>query len=125
MERIILKRKIALRIASGHPWIFNNEVEKIEGNPSPGSVVEVFYHDGKFVGRGYFNQLSQIVVRLLTRNRNTEINEEFFFKKLDIVIILVKRMREYFVHSRSASTSKCYLERWIYLAISMLFNKGT
>src|SRR5687767_1403060 len=82
MEKIILKRKIAPRIASGHPWIFNNEIEKIDGNPSPGSVVEVFYHDGKFAGRGYFNQLSQIVVRLLTRNRNTEINEEFFFKKL-------------------------------------------
>jgi len=82
MERIILKRKIAPRIGSGHPWIFNNEIEKIDGNPSPGSVVEVFYHDGKFAGRGYFNQLSQIVVRLLTRNRNTEINEEFFFKKI-------------------------------------------
>src|SRR6187397_2507363 len=83
MERIILKRKIAPRIASGHPWIFNNEIEKIDGSPSPGSIVEVFYYDGKFAGRGYFNQLSQIVVRLLTRNRKTEINEEFFFKKLE------------------------------------------
>jgi len=83
MERIILNRKIAPRIASGHPWIFNNEIEKIEGDPSPGTVVEVFYYDGKFTGRGYFNQLSQIVVRLLTRNRNTEINEEFFFKKIE------------------------------------------
>src|SRR5215207_8556908 len=82
MVKIILKRKIAPRIASGHPWIFNNEIEKIDGNPSPGNVVEVFYHDGKFAGKGYFNQLSQIVVRLLTRNRNTEINEDFFFKKL-------------------------------------------
>ena len=83
MERIILKRKIAARISGGHPWIFNNEIEKIDGNPSPGSIVEVFYYDGKFAGRGYFNQLSQIVVRLLTRDKNTEINEEFFFKKLE------------------------------------------
>ena len=45
MKRIILKRKIAARIASGHPWIFNNEIEKIEGNPPPGSIVEVFYYD--------------------------------------------------------------------------------
>src|SRR5215203_7498455 len=83
MERITLKRKIAPRVASGHPWIFNNEIEDIGGNPSPGSIVEVFYYDGKFAGKGYFNQLSQIVVRLLTRNRNTEINEEFFFRKLE------------------------------------------
>lgn len=82
MERITLKRKIAQRIANGHPWIYNNEIEKIEGDPLPGSIVEVFYPDGKFAGRGYFNQLSQIVVRLLTRDRNTEINEEFFLKKL-------------------------------------------
>ncbi|HZF63127.1 MAG TPA: hypothetical protein VEZ55_01515, partial [Chitinophagaceae bacterium] len=53
MEKVVLKRKIADRIYNGHPWIFNNEVERIEGNPEPGAVVEVYYHDGKFAGQGY------------------------------------------------------------------------
>ena len=29
MAKIILKRKIAPRIAQGHPWIFANEVDKL------------------------------------------------------------------------------------------------
>ncbi|HVG13382.1 MAG TPA: class I SAM-dependent rRNA methyltransferase [Chitinophagaceae bacterium] len=82
MEKIILKKKIAPRILNGHPWIFGNEVERMEGSPLPGAIVEVFYGDGKFAGRGYFNQQSQIIVRLLTRDRNVQINEDFFLKKI-------------------------------------------
>jgi 23S rRNA (cytosine1962-C5)-methyltransferase len=82
MKKVHLKRKIAARIANGHPWIFGNEVERIEGEPSPGDIVEVYFADGKFAGRGYFNQQSQIMVRLLTQDRKVEINEEFFVEKI-------------------------------------------
>ena len=82
MEKVILNKKIASRIYYGHPWIFSNEVENIEGSPEPGSIVEVYYHDGKFAGRGYFNQQSQIIVRLLTRDKAVEINNAFFVKKI-------------------------------------------
>lgn len=82
MEKVHLKRKIQSRIANGHPWIFANEVEKVEGEPRPGAVVEVYFHDGKFVGKGYFNQQSQIMVRLLTRERKEEVDETFFLNKI-------------------------------------------
>ncbi len=82
MQKVTLKRKIATRIFNGHPWIFNNEVEKTEGEPQDGGIVEVFYHDGKFCGKGYFNQQSQIIVRLLTKERNVDINEAFFLNKI-------------------------------------------
>lgn len=82
MKKIHLKRKIASRIANGHPWIFANEVEKVEGNPEPGSIVEVYFADGKFAGKGYFNQQSQIIVRLLTQDKKAEINEDFFLHKI-------------------------------------------
>ena len=82
MKKVHLKRKIAQRIANGHPWIFANEVEKVEGEPEAGSVVEVYFHDGKFVGKGYYNAQSQIMVRLLTQDRKAEVNEEFFLAKI-------------------------------------------
>ncbi len=78
MSKVYLKRKIAQRIANGHPWIFNNEVERIEGEVNGGETVEVFTHDKKFIGQGYINPKSQILVRLLTREKNEEINENFF-----------------------------------------------
>src|SRR5918993_5155025 len=82
MNKVHLKRKIAQRIAAGHPWIFANEVEKVDGTPEPGGIVEVYFHDGKFAGKGYFNQQSQIMVRLLTQDKKAEITEAFFLNKI-------------------------------------------
>jgi 23S rRNA (cytosine1962-C5)-methyltransferase len=82
MERIILKRKIAPRVLNGHPWVFSNEIETIEGEPQPAAIVEVVTHDKKFVGRGYFNPQSQIPVRILTRNLEEQIDAEFFLRKI-------------------------------------------
>jgi 23S rRNA (cytosine1962-C5)-methyltransferase len=82
MAKVILKRRIGNRIANGHPWIFANEVEKIEGDVAPGAIVQVYYHDGKFTGQGYINQQSQIIVRLLTREKPVQINDDFFLNKL-------------------------------------------
>lgn len=82
MIKVHLKRKISLRITNGHPWIFNNEVDKVDGDAKGGETVEVFSHDNKFIGKGYINPKSQILVRLLTRNKADEINEQFFLKQI-------------------------------------------
>ena len=81
MAIIGLKKQIAPRISNGHPWIYSNEIAGIEGEVTGGDIVEVFYHNGQFAGRGYFNPLSQIQVRLLTRKRET-IDDGFFVKKI-------------------------------------------
>ena len=80
--KVVLNKKIAQRIANGHPWIFGNEIATISGEANPGDIAEVFTHDHKFVGKGYINPNSQIVVRLLTRNEKETINEQFFFDRI-------------------------------------------
>jgi len=82
MVQVLLKRKISPRIANGHPWVFSNEVDKVSGSPSGGEIVEVFTHDKKFIGKGYINPKSQILVRLLTREKQDTINEEFFINRI-------------------------------------------
>lgn len=82
MSNVYLKRKISPRVVNGHPWIFNNEVEKVEGDLAGGETVTVFTYDKKFVGKGYYNPKSQIVVRLLSRDKKDEINEQFFHDKI-------------------------------------------
>lgn len=82
MIKIYLKKKISRRVAEGHPWIFANEVDKVDGSVAGGEIVSVLGHDHKFIGNGYINPKSQILVRLLTRNKNEEINEEFFHRRI-------------------------------------------
>ncbi len=81
MIKVYLRKKIAPRIANGHPWIYGNEVERIEGEPMGGDIVEVYYGDGKRCGRGYINPKSQILVRLLTRKTET-IDDAFFLRRI-------------------------------------------
>lgn len=82
MTKVYLKKKISRRVESGHPWVFANEVARIEGPLDGGDIVDLHTHDGKFVGRGYANPKSQILVRLLTRNAAETIDETFFLRKI-------------------------------------------
>lgn len=69
----------------GHPWIFANEVntgKALDAAAKAGEIVNVFTHDKKFIGRGYINPKSQIMVRLLTRDKDEVINEDFFLKRI-------------------------------------------
>jgi 23S rRNA (cytosine1962-C5)-methyltransferase len=82
MTNVYLKRKISRRVENGHPWIFGNEVDKVDGDAAGGGIVDVFTFDKKFMGRGYINLQSQIAVRLLTRDRSELIDDNFFYNKL-------------------------------------------
>jgi 23S rRNA (cytosine1962-C5)-methyltransferase len=82
MIKVFLKRKILNRVANGHPWIYANEVERADGNVEPGDIVEVFTSEKKFLGKGYTNPKSQIRIRLLTRDRDEEINDLFFLDRI-------------------------------------------
>ncbi len=82
MIKVFLQKKIGLRVANGHPWIYGNEIGKIDGAAEPGDVVEVQTHDHKFVGVGYINPKSQITIRLLTRRRNETIDAGFFLNRI-------------------------------------------
>ncbi len=81
MTKVYLNKRITPRISMGHPWIYNNEVDRIAGTVSPGDIVEVYYFDGQLAGRGYINPGSQIMIRLLTRKRDN-IDASFFHQKI-------------------------------------------
>jgi len=82
MATVVLKKRIGHRVLNGHPWIFGNEVQDIKGTYEPGDTVTVETPDGKFHGKGYINPQSQIIVRLLTRKKTDEINENFFLSRI-------------------------------------------
>ena len=82
MIKVYLGKKISRRVVEGHPWIFSNEVGRIVGDVNGGETVTVFTHDNKFIGRGYINPKSQIIVRLLTRNKDEMIDENFFYNRI-------------------------------------------
>lgn len=82
MAKIIIAPNKSKRVENGHPWVYDNEVEHTEGKFEAGDIVEVYNNKRKFLGKGYINPKSHILVRLLTRNPKDEINKAFFHRKL-------------------------------------------
>jgi len=82
MSKYFLRKKIGDRIINGHPWIFGNELGDTEGAAEPGDIVEVYSYNGSFVGKGYYNAASQIRIRLLTRDKEELINDDFFYNRI-------------------------------------------
>lgn len=64
---VYLKKNEEKRILAGHSWVYANEVAKIEGKDKNGALATVLSHDGRYIGKGYINHLSKILVRIFIR----------------------------------------------------------
>lgn len=62
------------KLLQGHPWVYGNEIERVEGEPIDGELVTVVDFRGRYMGVGFYNSRSLITVRLLT-HRNEEITD--------------------------------------------------
>ncbi|MBE3587208.1 MAG: class I SAM-dependent rRNA methyltransferase [Thermoanaerobacteraceae bacterium] len=92
MAVVKLTRGQPHRVLHGHPWVYGTEVSDIHGHFKPGDVVEVVDHRGRFVGRGYINPASQILVRLLTRKQGEKIDRAFFHRRLTAALDYRRRV---------------------------------
>ncbi|WP_461200753.1 class I SAM-dependent rRNA methyltransferase [Anoxybacillus sp. TBDG-1] len=92
MANVFLKRKRKKRLELGHPWVFQSEVDYIEGDFEPGDFVNVYNHQRHFLAKGYINPKSQMIVRVLTQNPNDELNAQFFMNRIRQAWAYRKRM---------------------------------
>ena len=74
---VTLKKGEGRSLKAGGPWIYDNEVESIMGDFQDGDIVIVHDFDGYPMGRGYINRKSKLLVRMMTRDKDTEIDETF------------------------------------------------
>ncbi len=78
---VYLKKNEEKRIIAGHSWVYANEVSRIEGKGANGSLATVYSFDGRYIGKGYINHLSKILVRIFIRTQETD-DENFYLDKI-------------------------------------------
>ena len=81
MSKVYLKKNEGRIISSGGLWVFDNEIDHIDGTYNNGDIVEVYSYKQDFIGKGYINDNSKIRIRILTRNKDEEIDDDFFINK--------------------------------------------
>ncbi len=80
--KFYLYRGKGLKAENGHPWIYSNEIEGYDGEYTNGDIVEVYNFKNDFIGKAYINDVSKIALRIMTRDIDEEINEDFFRRRL-------------------------------------------
>ncbi len=79
---IYLKKGEDKHIRSGRSWVYANEVARIEGKDKNGALANVYDSDGNFLGKGYINHLSKILVRIFLREPDAEDDENLYISRL-------------------------------------------
>ena len=74
--RVILKKGEGRMLKAGGAWVFDNEIDRIEGSFENGDIINVRDFDGYDMGFGFINTASRITVRMLSR-RGAEITGDF------------------------------------------------
>ena len=83
--RMVVNKKAETSLRSGHPWVYGAEV--LEKEPAEnGSVVDVFSEKGTYLGSGFYNERSKIMVRVLSKNANDAFDEAFFRRRIRYAI---------------------------------------
>jgi 23S rRNA (cytosine1962-C5)-methyltransferase len=67
---------------AGHPWVYAQAVERVEGGATAGDEVRVVDPRGNLMGRGFYSPKSAIVVRILARDDKTRIDGRFFHERI-------------------------------------------
>ena len=97
---VTVKKGEARSLKAGGLWIYDNEIDTITGAVEDGELVRVNDFDGYVLGTGFLNRKSKLTVRMLTRDKDAEITEEFFEKR-------VRAAWEY--RKKTVDTSSCRL----------------
>ncbi|MCR5157354.1 MAG: class I SAM-dependent rRNA methyltransferase [Butyrivibrio sp.] len=108
--RAYLKNGQGREFKAGGAWIYDNEVDRVEGSFDNGDVIELLDFDGYFLGYGFINTKSKIRIRMMSRKKDHPVCEE----------LIERRVRDAWNHRKAVMAG--YIAQ--YLAPEDAANKG-
>ena len=79
---VVLKPRKARPFYGRHPWVLESAIDRVEGAPADGDIVDLVADNGKFVARGIYNSASRIRVRLYTWSAADALDEAFWESRI-------------------------------------------
>lgn len=84
--RATVTKKAETALKGGHPWVYDAEIIKIEGEYQNGALVDAVSEKGTYLGTGILSEKSKIRLRILSNNANESFNEDFFYRRIKYAI---------------------------------------
>lgn len=98
--KIVLKHGKEKFLRRGYPWVFRNQVARVEGGPSRGDTVHICDYRGRVYGQGLYHDASQITGRFLTADPDVAIDDDFWRGRVERAIALRTRAMGNATHAR-------------------------
>lgn len=70
------------QLLKGHLWVFSGALQQVPKWVQPGGLLDLKDARGQFIARGYYNNRTDIAIRILTRNSDELIDVDFFRKRI-------------------------------------------
>lgn len=96
MNKLIVYSQRLGPVRGRHPWVFSGALKHIPEGLASGAPVELVDEEGNFFAGGFFNSYSQIAVRLWSFEKDEEVNEDFFTRRIE----RAREIRKKFVASK-------------------------
>ncbi len=74
--KVILRKGQGREFKSGGLWIYDNEIDRVEGGYENGDIIELHDFDDFFLGYGFINENSKIRVRMMSRKKENPVTDE-------------------------------------------------
>lgn len=86
LKKIKVNKKAENAVKAGHPWVYGEEVIFSENGIENGDIVDVFTEKDRFLGSGFYNNKSKILVRIISDNANDKFDDAFFRRRIKYAI---------------------------------------
>lgn len=67
---------------SGHPWVYGEEVTRVDGVYATGDIVDVYSQKDRYLGTGFANDISKIRVSIVSDNANDRFDDAFWQRRV-------------------------------------------
>lgn len=81
-KTVTVNAKAEKSVRNGHPWVYGEEVTKKSDLIEDGELTDVLTGKGRYLGTGFYNSRSKILIRILSDNPNDKFDFEFFKRRI-------------------------------------------
>ncbi len=127
--QVILKKREGREFKAGGAWIYDNEIDRIEGKFENGDIVELHDFDGYFLGYGFINMNSKIRVRIMSRKKENPVTEELIERRVRDAWnhrkeVMKSYMQEYLSSDKTASDYQPGADEYTRLSTRLIFGEA-
>lgn len=127
--KVVLKKGQGREFKAGGAWIYDNEVDRVEGSFENGDIIELNDFDGYFLGYGFINMKSKIRVRVMSRKKEHPVSEELIETRVRDAWnhrkeVMAGYIRDYLASKNADNNAKFGADEYTRLSCRLIFGEA-